>query len=435
MPIDFAEYGEIVDRVRADISKNLPDVDPTIFGSFLRALADANAGRAYDVNRLQEQLLAQMFPQTSSGEFLELWSGYETLTRNAATSGSGPVTMTGAPATIIPAGTQLTSLDSRIYTVDTSVSLAVQTVNASTLTRSGDTATFICTVDHGLATGVSVIVSGADQADYNGLFELTITGTDTFTYEVSNTPVTPATGTLISATFQGGEVVATAQDAGQDTNLESGAQLSLVTPIVGAGNDAYVQFDGAQGGTDTETDSELLTRTLLSRANPVANFNIAAIDKAARAVSGVTRTKIKRITPDIGDVTILFVRDNDTNIIPASSEVATVKAAIVDLLPATSSENDVYVTAPTAVTTDYIFTALSPDSVTMRQAIEDNLAAFYRDEADFETDITEDKYRAAIINTIDPETGDTLDSFTISAPSGDITISTDEIGVLGTVTI
>ena len=69
----------------------------------------------------------------------------------------------------------------------------------------------------------------------------------------------------------------------------------------------------------------------------------------------------------------------------------------------------------------------------MRTAIEENLKAFYQDEVTFETNITEDKYRSAIINTIDPETGDSLDSFTLSSPSGDIVVATDEIGVLGSV--
>jgi hypothetical protein len=39
---------------------------------------------------------------------------------------------------------------------------------------------------------------GADQSDYNGDFVVTVTGADTFTYTVSGSPATPATGTIIA---------------------------------------------------------------------------------------------------------------------------------------------------------------------------------------------------------------------------------------------
>ena len=40
--------------------------------------------------------------------------------------------------------------------------------------------------------------------------------------------------------------------------------------------------------------------------------------------------KVKRVTPLVGQVTILFVRDDDDNIIPSGSEVTTVKDAILE---------------------------------------------------------------------------------------------------------
>ena len=42
-------------------------------------------------------------------------------------------------------------------------------------------------------------------------------------------------------------------------------------------------------------------------------------------------------------------------------------------------------------------------------------------------------YNSAIINTVDTETGQKLSSFTLSSPSGDISISTGELAVLGSV--
>jgi hypothetical protein len=69
--------------------------------------------------------------------------------------------------------------------------------SVSSITRSGTTATVTTSIDHGYAEGDSVEVAGATQTDYNGVFVITSTPTDTtFTYEVANSPVTPATGTI-----------------------------------------------------------------------------------------------------------------------------------------------------------------------------------------------------------------------------------------------
>ena len=65
------------------------------------------------------------------------------------------------------------------------------------ITRSGTTCTVTHTA-HGLATNDYVFIEGADQSDYNGAQQITVTGTNTYTYQTSGTPVSPATGTIIS---------------------------------------------------------------------------------------------------------------------------------------------------------------------------------------------------------------------------------------------
>lgn len=66
------------------------------------------------------------------------------------------------------------------------------------IARSGSTAT-VTHASHGLASGNSVRIRGADQPEYNGIFVITVTGSDTYTYTVAGTPATPATGTIVSA--------------------------------------------------------------------------------------------------------------------------------------------------------------------------------------------------------------------------------------------
>jgi hypothetical protein len=65
----------------------------------------------------------------------------------------------------------------------------------TSITRSGSTATATVTA-HGLSTGNKVNLQGAAQTEYNGVFTITVVDANTFTYTVTGTPATPATGTI-----------------------------------------------------------------------------------------------------------------------------------------------------------------------------------------------------------------------------------------------
>ena len=47
--------------------------------------------------------------------------------------------------------------------------------------------------------------------------------------------------------------------------------------------------------------------------------------------------------------------------------------------------------------------------------------------------VDEDAYRSAIYNTVDPDTGELVDTFSLSGPVGDVVIASGEIGVLGSI--
>lgn len=66
----------------------------------------------------------------------------------------------------------------------------------SSITRAGDVATATTASPHGYVSGADVIVAGADQAEYNGRVNITVTGDLTFTYAATGSPATPATGTV-----------------------------------------------------------------------------------------------------------------------------------------------------------------------------------------------------------------------------------------------
>lgn len=66
----------------------------------------------------------------------------------------------------------------------------------ASLTRSGGTATATTVDVHGYTTGDLVAIEHADQPEYNGDFTITVTGAKTFTFAVSGSPASPATGAI-----------------------------------------------------------------------------------------------------------------------------------------------------------------------------------------------------------------------------------------------
>ena len=77
-------------------------------------------------------------------------------------------------------------------TSDTPVAKSV-----SSITRSGSLVTVTTSTDHGLTVDDFITIAGADQTDYNGVFRLYSTPSETtFTFVITTTPVTPATGTI-----------------------------------------------------------------------------------------------------------------------------------------------------------------------------------------------------------------------------------------------
>ena len=94
----------------------------------------------------------------------------------------------GAPANTATAGSLISILDGVLVN-----GYGAQTVS---ITRNANTASVTIPVAHGLKTGTFVNISGATQTEYNGDFAITVSGSSSFSYTVTGTPVTPATGTI-----------------------------------------------------------------------------------------------------------------------------------------------------------------------------------------------------------------------------------------------
>ena len=97
--------------------------------------------------------------------------------------------------------TESTNTDTTIQytTSSTTITGAFQKLKfpVSSITRSSTTATVTTPIKHGLDDGQKIILTGATQSEYNGEKTISVTGTTTFTYTVSGTPASPATGTPV----------------------------------------------------------------------------------------------------------------------------------------------------------------------------------------------------------------------------------------------
>lgn len=429
MPLLRPTLRQVVERIRADLISLLPGLDPTIPSSFARAFVESVGIRINSANLLIDQAVREAFPQTATGENLERFA--ESISRNPASGASGNIVFFGTALSVVPIQAALNSITGEIYRTQAAVTLANQVNNISSLSSAGGVATAVSN-GHSLASGREVTIAGAADAEYNGTFVATVVDANTFTYPISGSPNSPTSGT-ITATFSGAIAEVISEGVGIGTNLVSGAKLTLNSPISGVESAALVRFDGVTGGADLEDDESLRARILEARAAIQANFSQDAIVLRAKTVPGVTRVSVRPATPDPGDVTVHFVRDGDANIIPSSADVDNVRATLLEILPGTSESTYLVVSAPTPVSQNFDFSAISPNSDAMRDAIVATLTAFFEGQVEIGQTITQEIYRAAIAQTV---TGDeVLQSFTLTAPAADIVITADQIGILGDVTL
>jgi uncharacterized phage protein gp47/JayE len=436
---------DILDRQRTDVQNALPQSDPFLRASFILAILIGNAGRFWDIYKTIENLQSQLFPWSAEDDFLRRWGLWKAIDKKAASAASGFISAEGAATTFIPENTIYQTTGSNEYRViDQDYEITKQKINVASITRVGSVATVTVVADgHFYADNMTVTISGATQTEYNISAIISVTGLNTFEYEVSGSPATPATGTIKStATFASIKVASydsinDVAATGIDKNIAEGGKLTLQSPIAGVNNNAYVQYSAISGGSDEETDSEYSDRVSNAYSQPVAHFNVAEIDSVVLSIPGVTRSFTFEVTPEAGAVTNYFMRDDDGGSpIPDANETKQVKDALLAIKPGFLFSSDVHVNDPELKEKqiDFVFTALDPNTLTMKEAIEGNLVTFFKEVPEPGAEIEEDIYRAAITQTVDPATGTFVKSFALTSPVGKITPASDEIATLGTIT-
>lgn len=194
------------------------------------------------------------------------------------------------------------------------------------------------------------------------------------------------------------------------------------------------------GTTITISGANESALNLSTQAIETANNKIVYNLDTASSLSGTGTIIMSYSDVEGGKTKIYFTTDNESNIIPTPSLLNSVKQAIIGntvgiegILPAEMADNNCYVLAPSAITTNITFSGLSPNTSDMQNAITLSLQNFFKsDNVNVNENVLLDNIKGVVSNTID--NGGNVPTFTLSSPISNISIDSGELATLGTIT-
>lgn len=224
-----------------------------------------------------------------------------------------------------------------------------------------------------------------------------------------------------------------ALEPGRAGNAPAGATVMLTTEIAQINLQGTVSASGIGGGADVESDESLRERLLFRLRYPPHGGAVHDYVAWAREINGVTRVFVDPVTANNGRTTVgvwFLMDDLYANGIPQAADVQAVVDFIETVRPAGAI---IEVAAPTAVSVDIQIDNLVHDTVATRDAIAAALRDFFRYSARVST-ATEPYtlYLSKLSEVISGAAGE--EHHTLLAPNEDVTYSTGELPVLGTIT-
>lgn len=428
---------EIIKRSQTDVKAELDNFDPSLKNSFFNALIVASSGRFHDlygqISLIQQRLLLS----TTEDNFTDAWGSIYDVNRLIATQSQGNAIATGNSGTIIPAGTLFISNNGVKYT---STSNAV--ISATNRVGVINVVSLIATLtldNHGLASGVSITITGAGNSVFNGIFSINVIDINNFNITLITTIPDGSYGNVnILVNYANINVLSNTFSA--DTVLLDGSTLQLENSINGVDDNIYASFSGIVGGSNVESDINYKNRVLYRIRNPIAYNSISYIKNKLFEDKNITRAWVLPITPSAGYVTSYFVKDNDaTSIFPTQQDLIDAKARLS--IPADMPEANFIVSSPVEKKIDFNFSNISPNTDAMIESIKNNLAQFFKENIEIGKNlstpnlITASQYNKAILSSVDDNTGSPLVDFSLVTPIGNISVADNELCTLGVITI
>jgi len=426
---------DVVSRVQTNVKGELSNSNPWLNGGFIRALCTSVGLRIFDTAYFQlKRLVKNIWPFDAEREYLKFWADLKAMTPDVAEKAEGLATFTGENGTDVSVGTIVTLGDLE-YETTAAETISTVALAVDSLTRVGSVAYCVTLDEHHLATGMTGTISGAVQTAWNtAQGPITVTGEKSFSFSVSNSLTTPATGTIefthVSASVQVRCTVATV-----DGNQYAGTELAMQSTTAGIDDAVVVQWGGLTGGYDAQTDEEHQDAVVDRWQNPQTPFNVPTIKAAIRAIGGNTRVWVHKAFPAAGEVTVYFVRDNEESIIPTAEDEAAALAAILEFSPSNTLDEDVHVSGPVAIPIDVIISNVVPATRTMQTAVINSIDAFFRGELGEGENFDTDRLKAAIYRSYDYDRGASIIWFVMEAPTENAEVNRGFIATAGTVSV
>lgn len=225
-----------------------------------------------------------------------------------------------------------------------------------------------------------------------------------------------------------GTLALTAVVAGADSQMAVSDTAALESPISGVNATATVASITVNG-VDQETIDGLRSRLLDRMSDPPTGGNVADFKAWVRKVYSNARAWV---TPDgggPGTVWVRFIRvdDDGSIVIPSGGEVTAVQDYIDgdDVKPAYAT---VTVIAPTAAPLALTFSAISPNT----QAVKDAITAQFTDFLERVAEPGSTTLLSELRTAIGQATG--LVDYTLTSPSADVTHTANQIATPGSIT-
>ena len=403
------------------------------------AFIQSTALAIFSVKNMFMDMIGNLFPQTALGEFLDMFGEWENLPRQEATPATGDVVFTGDGVETIELNTVIQSARGVIYETTEEKDLALNEVDISSSVYDSGVVTVTTTTDHGLVTGQKANVGGEDVE------AIEVTGGNTFRFEWG-TVFEPSGVVSVHMAI----IPVQSLSSGAETNEVMGTALAIITPVpAGVDEEAFSFF--LTGGAEQEEDEDYRNRILFSRRQMRGSFSVDQCISAGLRIAGNTDiyhdppipgaddpVKDPGFQPRPGESVFYVLREAEGGGYedPVSPEILeATKDAIIQFgrKPAHVSEDDIHVFSPIFEDVD-IELSITPDTATMREAVEDSIDSFFVDNFRFNEQLSRNKLLSYIAETQDLQTGQFLEDFALMMPVIDIPFIPKTIAIKGTVT-
>ena len=308
---------EVYNKMSADVS--IETNGEALKQDGIKIFLSSLAARIYDVYRKRLNINKQTFLKTCDDEFLYYHGEPYGITLNPPTPSEGSVVFNGNNGALVSANTQVQSTDGLIFTTQSDATVALQQVNPSSISRTGDLVTVEFSSNHNLASGFTIdSITGATPDDFNVTNQIiTVISPTSFTFTKVGTAGS-ATGTIV---VQWKSAIATVKSTGfgLNTNKNHGTLLKLLTPVVDINSNCFVGYDGLSNGTDVEDFVSYRQRINARMENPISTFNNAFLESECKKISGITRVQIFNPSTTTSSLTISSLARYDNVAIATSN--------------------------------------------------------------------------------------------------------------------